>query len=227
MRSFATASSIFLAAILVTGFARTSSADCSSASVLWFCGSDAGVPSLLPAAAATENGVEAWSAGQPCTEGCYDIIKGALEAKGSGNRWSPACGTGAWMNDDYWIVGPPSAQSFSFEAVLAADVTITDGYAATGSIWTDGQYPDFSTIASGPQSVVAALTKLVGEVFALEAHLGTVGGGSADLEGAAHATATLRFRGLPSGYSVASCQGYNLRTPARPSSWGGVKALYR
>lgn len=32
---------------------------------------------------------------------------------------------------------------------------------------------------------------------------------------------------VPAGYSVVSCQGYALATPARSVSWGRVKAAYR
>jgi hypothetical protein len=227
MKFFATAGTFLLAAVFVGGFARESVADCPNANLLWQCGSDAGVPSMLPAAASTGSSVEVWTVGQPCLEGCYDIPNGGLEAKGFGDRWSPACGTGAWMKDDYWIAGPPSAEPFNFEAVLTADVTITDSYSVRGTIWTDGALPEFTTIASGTQTIAASLTKSVGEVFALQTNLGTSGSGSDEWTGAAHATATLRFRGLPKGYSIVSCQGYDLPVPARPTPWGEVKALYR
>ena len=40
--------------------------------------------------------------------------------------------------------------------------------------------------------------------------------------------AAIRFLGLPPGAHVVSCQGYaDPSTPALPSSWGEVKALYR
>jgi hypothetical protein len=40
-------------------------------------------------------------------------------------------------------------------------------------------------------------------------------------------TGLIRFRGLPAGYSVVSCQAYDLPTPALRATWGGVKAQYR
>ena len=46
-------------------------------------------------------------------------------------------------------------------------------------------------------------------------------------EGEVTATGLIRFRGLPEGYHVVSCQQYDEPTPAHPSTWGGVKALYR
>lgn len=201
--------------------APASWADC-PVSVLWSCGSDAGIPSTL-LGATTEGGVEPWSIGEPCLEGCYDIVHGALEARGSSGGLGPSCGSGAEMVDDYWIVGPPSAQPLAFEVLLLADVTITGTSRCDGQLWPP--YLGFSTTSSGPQSVVAPLTKSVGEVFRLEAHLGTWGGGPG--VGSAHATASLRFRGLPAGYSIVSCHGYALTTPARSASWGGVKSLYR
>ena len=49
-------------------------------------------------------------------------------------------------------------------------------------------------------------------------------GGSHGSEG----TGTIRFTGLPPGASVISCQGYAGQvTPARRTSWGTVKTIYR
>ncbi len=45
---------------------------------------------------------------------------------------------------------------------------------------------------------------------------------------ASEAYGTFTFLGLPAGASVTSCQGYApLATPARPSTWGRLKAIYR
>ena len=218
MRNLALAFSLFLAVTL--GLTPVSWADCPT-SMLWECGSDAGQPSTLAGAKTAEGGIQPWSVGQPCNEGCYDSVHGALEALGGGDILSPGCAAGAWMVDDYWIDGPPSAQPLTFEAVLFAEVTITGTSFASGRI----DFAGFSTSNSGPQTVMTSLTKSVGEVFSLQADLST---GAVDhATGMGHATATLRFRGLPAGYSVVSCQGYALPTPARSSSWGRLKAAYR
>src|SRR4029077_5140473 len=103
--------------------------------------------------------------------------------------------------------------------------TITGVYGSSGAIWAGPESPGFFTSTSGPHTVVAGLTKSVGEAFRLEAHLETSGGGTED--GTGHAIATLRFRGLPPGYSVVSCHGYALTTPAHPATWGSVKGHYR
>jgi hypothetical protein len=207
-----------LAASLI---APVSWADC-PVSVLWACGSDAGVPATLPGAT-IESDVEPWSVGQPCAQGCYDIVHGSLEARGAGNGFGPGCGTGAWMTDDYWVEGPSSGQPLSFEVLLSAEVAITGTYGVSGGLLPSGS--GFFTTSSGPQTVVAALTKSVGEVFSLQANLETSGSGTE--AGSAHAIGTLRFRGLPAGYAVVSCQGYALATPAIPGSWGGLKGRYR
>jgi hypothetical protein len=39
--------------------------------------------------------------------------------------------------------------------------------------------------------------------------------------------ATIRFRGLPTGDVISSCQGDDRATPTRAGTWRGVKALYR
>jgi hypothetical protein len=211
---------MIVAFVLVAGPA---SADCPG-SMLWECGSDAAVFSSLPGATSAFGAPQAWAVGEPCTEGCYDVVHGGLEAVGSGNPFSPGCATGAWMNDDYWIEGPPGG-AVSFEAVLFADVTITGSFGSTGGIFAGPASDDFYVTTSGAKTLVLGLSRAVGEVFPLVARLETFGGGTA--EGTGHAVGTLRFRGLPAGYSVVSCQGYALPTPARPATWGGVKALYR
>jgi hypothetical protein len=52
--------------------------------------------------------------------------------------------------------------------------------------------------------------------------------GSAISESASEAHASIRFLGLPSGASITSCQGFSaMATPARTSTWGRLKAIYR
>jgi hypothetical protein len=41
------------------------------------------------------------------------------------------------------------------------------------------------------------------------------------------ATGTIRFRGLPEGYSLVSCQHYDVPVPAHAVSWGKIKGAYR
>ena len=45
--------------------------------------------------------------------------------------------------------------------------------------------------------------------------------------GTAHASAVLRFSGLPREASVVSCQQYNLPVPVQQYTWGRLKSLYR
>jgi hypothetical protein len=215
-----------LTAVLTALLAPNSHAECPT-TLMWNCGSDAGIPSTLAGATFGGDGIVPWSLGQPVFGAGYDIVHGALEAEGSGDPYyGLGCGQGAWMVDDYWIDGPPSATGFTFDAVLLAEVTITGTSYANGGLidFSAGPSEGFTAASSGPQTAVIHLTKSVGEVFQLETRL------EATLPravGSTHATGTLRFRGLPVGYSVVSCHGYALPTPALNLTWGGVKAQYR
>jgi len=193
MRRFALAPTLALVAAVAAWLARASWADYPS-SILWERGSDTGQFTSLPGAPTGEGGIQGWNFGQTGNEGCYDIVYGGLEARGSVNRFPPGCGAGAWMTDDYRIDGPPSAQLMAFETILLADMTISGVYGSSGAIWTGPQSPEFFTSASGPQAVVVGLSKSVGEDLQLEAHLTRSGRGTEDRT--VEETITLRFRGL-------------------------------
>ncbi len=50
---------------------------------------------------------------------------------------------------------------------------------------------------------------------------------AAGVQGGGGGTARIRFTGLTGNANVVSCQGYSLVTPARPGTWGALKAIYR
>src|SRR5262245_42631423 len=138
--------SIATIAVLLPLLAPKARADC-PATWMWSCGSDAGIPSSL--AGATFNGdVVPWSVGQPYYGSAYDIVHGVIEAEAYGDAlYSDGCISGAWMVDDYWIEGPSSGQSLSFEAVLLASATITGTCYAHGgiTIFSENRSEEFST----------------------------------------------------------------------------------
>ncbi len=50
---------------------------------------------------------------------------------------------------------------------------------------------------------------------------------AAGVTGGGGGTAKIRFTGLTGNADVVSCEGYSLVTPARPTTWGSLKAIYR
>ena len=165
-----------------------------------------------------------WSPGQPCPMGCYDLVSGTLVATGHGDPWSPGCVSRVLVHDDYQLVGPPGP-ALSFEAVLQVSATLsgTGGYrAGIAQAWIN---PGDEQCVGTPQCEAAiSLSYAPGISFPVWA---VVDGFASNPAGEALATGLIRFRGLPPGYSVVSCQNYDAPTPTRPLSWGGVKAHYR
>jgi hypothetical protein len=153
----------------------------------------------------------------------YDLILGTMHS-----RWG-ACSEQTLsfymtVHDDYWlhVTGvaqggnrplPPYGCAY---AEISADLSsgaLHDGLSANSSCTS----VDVDRLLSIP------LEHLPGEVFQVTMKLNT--GGSCSF---ATADGVLRFEDVPAGYSIRSCQGYDaFPTPARPTSWGNVKAAYR
>jgi hypothetical protein len=179
----------------------------------------------IPAARYGQAGsFEAWSAGQQCQYGCYDLSAGVLVAVGRANTQG-GCLAGVNVTDVYTLVGP-AGPALSFEAVLVVDATMAPHTTYYASL--DGPGGASQSISGTDDGEVAIPLAIVpGDSFTLGVRLSSAGDTGAYPPGDGIAHGTIRFRGLPEGYSIVSCQNYDLPTPARPSSWGGVKAHYR
>jgi hypothetical protein len=181
-----------------------------------------GFSSNAPTGTFGPTGVVPWD-GSPCQNGCYDLVAGKLVAVG----WTNTVGgglSGVKTRDIYQVVGP-GGPPLAFEAVLIVQAVLAPHISFTASL--DGPGPP-ATCAGGPDCEAAIpLSFAPGTPFTLEADLVTAGENGVFPEAAGVATGTIRFRGLPAGYSIVSCQNYDLPTPALPATWGGVKALYR
>src|SRR5512140_1833127 len=179
-----------------------------TASVVFVNGSDALVP---------------WDAAQSCPEGCYDLPNGTLAARGWNDLYGPG-DTHVSVSDEYVVTGtagPPLA----FEVVLQLAATIeTEGTASADMRAGGTSSPAIQLTATGSTQTALPIVAAPGTPFQVSASAAAVGG---HYDGTALAVATIRFRGLPRGYLVTSCQGYDLPTPTRAATWGGVKALYR
>jgi hypothetical protein len=164
-----------------------------------------------------------WTAGQPCASGCYDLVSGTLVATGSGSQYGPGCSGRVLVHDTYQLVGP-AGPAVAFEAVFQVNAILngTGGYkAGIAQSWINPGTEQCSGAANCEASI--ALSYAPGASFPVWA----VVAATSAFPGDARATGLIRFRGLPAGYSVVSCQNYDVPTPAHSESWGGVKALYR
>ena len=179
--------------------------------------------SSTPTCKLSEQGLVPWSAGSTCEFGCYDLPAGALAARGVSNTVG-GCGSNVRVSDFYKVVGPVGPP-LAFEGVLFVHATLSPYTSAGAKIESGLQSASCNATPDGEAAI--SLSHAPGESFLLTAELGAGGLDGAYPAGEAVANATIRFRGLPEGYSVVSCQNYDLPTPAHPSSWGGVKALYR
>jgi hypothetical protein len=164
-----------------------------------------------------------WTAGTPCDNACYDLPAGTLAARGVADTQGGCIGA-ARAQDVYEIVGP-AGPPLAFEAVLQVHAELAAFTSYVASIDAGGESAECNV---GPDCEAAiALSYAPGMPFLLMAEALAAGDKGSHPEGVARVTAQIRFRGLPAGYSIVSCQNYDLPTPAMPSSWGGVKALYR
>lgn len=169
------------------------------------------------------SGIVPWTVGTTCQTGCYDLPAGALAARGAANTVG-GCGSNVQVSDVYQILGPPGP-ALAFEAVLFIHADLAPYTAAGGTIESGAQS---ATVAATPNGEAAIpLSYAPGQSFLVRTSLNAGGFDGAYPPGQVIATGMIRFRGLPATYSVVSCQNYDVPTPARPLSWGGVKALYR
>ena len=170
-----------------------------------------------------DTGLVPWSAGTPCLAGCYDLPAGTLAARGVANTQG-GCIAHVQVSDVYSIVGP-AGPPLAFEAVLFVHAELAEGTSYQGSIESGGQSASCNTAPDCEAAI--ALSHAPGQSFPLSALLDAAGDTNVHPLGYAYVTGEIWFRGLPAGYSVVSCQNYDLPTPSQPTTWGGVKALYR
>ncbi len=163
-----------------------------------------------------------WDAGQPCIEGCYDLPKATIVARGYNDLYGPA-DTHVSVADEYVVLRPPGP-ALSFEVVLQLNATIKIEGTARAGLGVPGSPSQIQVTASGVTSLALPVVIAPGTPFLVGAFASAVGG---RFDGMGLAIATIRFRGLPDAYAITSCQGYDQQTPTRPTTWGGVKARYR
>jgi hypothetical protein len=164
-----------------------------------------------------------WDPTQPCSGGCYNLPKATLAAVGYNTLYGPA-GSSVRVADDYVVVGA-AGPALSFDVLLQLDATIDVEGTVTASVGRDGSTPTtIERTTTGITHAALPIAVAPGTPFRLEANVFAVGG---YFGGTGMAVATIRFGGLPAGYAITSCQGFDHFTPALATTWGGVKAHYR
>ena len=184
-----------------------------------------------------------WNEGIYAGHVSYDLMVGTFGVASGGGGGEHTAGVGLGFSDIYQIVGPASAIPVPFQVVVHLSGNLSAGLqsypyigtvcdaASTNASVTSGPVSDsFSQGSYSPEctSVVVdhdmslALQKLPAEAFTVGVSIGVGGSNGGSVNG------TIAFVGLPPGYSVTSCQGYNSApTPAAHRTWGELKHLYR
>jgi hypothetical protein len=164
-----------------------------------------------------------WTATETCPEVCYDLLKTTFVARGFNTLYGPGA-TVVSVADDYTLIGPPGAP-IAFEVVLKLDATIeTEGRASAEASVMGSPSEQLQLTTTGIAQTALPIVVAPGAAFRINAFVWAVGG---HLGGTGLAVGTIRFRGLPSGYSITSCHGGEIPVPTRATTWGGVKATYR
>jgi len=152
----------------------------------------------------------------------YELAQGTFFGDASGCL-EGGSSAGLRAMDRYRIVGPATTIPIAFTANLYM----------RGLVEGEQQY--FFQVGSGapeyrslpqppPETATIALQYLPGEEFLLQMGFLFIGNNFAF----ASVDGTLSFTGLPTGYSVRSCQGFSSDTiGVSPATWGAMKTLFR
>jgi hypothetical protein len=166
--------------------------------------------------------------------GTYNLPAGMVSASSSADYSDVYASARVTAADVYQIVGPATSAPIAFAVNFVAHGRGSSYYctSASGSATLKSggaqQTASFAGSSCTSEGVDKTLTlpqqRDVGEPFQLIMDLlATAGSGAmASMDG------SLSFSGLPPGYAITSCQGYNSNpTGAAPLSWGRLKLHYR
>jgi hypothetical protein len=171
------------------------------------------------------------SPGAGPANGGYDLPAGTLQAQGLSSGGFTGGGI-VDASDRYHVIGVAAGTPLTFSAELqvTCDAVGGAGFYA-GLLEGASNLQSFTTSNPGlptftTQSVVlVTIHRLAGEEFDMTMTVRGFGGPS----GKATITGAWKFKGLPPGAQVVSCNGYLQDFPvaALPGSWGSLKARYR
>lgn len=182
----------------------------------------------------------------PCDElhGRFQVDAGLLLAAVRGcpvEAFQPITGLETVIEDDFTVGGLPAGTPVTFQAVLDlkgfAQSFSAPGYGGGGRMRGIVRESDANqavlerTTAYGttdPVTIAEPLAITLNAVAGTATHL-RFAVRTESLDGRAELEGVLRFVGLPAGAYVQSCRGYDSGSPvpARPTSWGRLKAAYR
>lgn len=163
--------------------------------------------------------------GTSSTHETWNLVLGTIRVSAS-SCYSGNASVDVIARDRFRIVGPASAPPIAFQARLRTNGgagefgSVGAGLREVGgeSRWVDGGF-----VGGFDADLLLPLSHAVGEEFDLvyEVH--------ADAYPTATTQGQLSFVGLPAGYGVTSCQGFagDGAVPAKRTSWGAVKNIYR
>jgi len=161
--------------------------------------------------------------------GCADVsvsysIPAAQLSASSGSSGAMGTGGSVLVQDDFTLIGPAAGTPATLTVHMAVG---RSGYLA--AYLRDGLGTETSTSGDGtdnsPVDLTLDVAALAGQPFRLQFELVVynyyVGDGSV--------FAHFSFTGIPPGAAVVSCNGYasGQVVPARATSWGRLKSLYR
>jgi len=160
----------------------------------------------------------------------YNLATGAL----TDNCWGTLYTQGSVATHDIFTLhGPAGNEPVAFKADGLARVQNDGGGSCTLEVRV-GSSDSTTAIAGGgtyiTQELLVPITRTVGQTFDLFTSITITGGGGLpeDDTTSDYSSLSLSFSGLPDGYWVTSCQGFGqFATPARPQTWGHLKAAYR
>jgi hypothetical protein len=168
----------------------------------------------------------------------YDLVAGTIHV------YHPGSLSPTWfkLHDDFGVEGVPAGTLVPVTLEVSVAGWIATGGCGGSGCWgwvqadvaspTDAQTAQASFNLFGPEqrpftftvSTQAVLEAGAATPISIQLSAGRAPGGSHYAMG----DATYRFLGLPPGAYVTSCRGYvDPATPARPASWGQLKAAYR
>jgi hypothetical protein len=142
----------------------------------------------------------------------------------------------AVCTDVYVVHGPTAGTPVTFRAqltVFGSVFSLPGGLAVArahfgvpAEPYLERVYGENGTHGPYEEVLELVLTRNSGEPFPLEFMVGARGQAQGTQAGAG---CSLRFTDFLSGTNITSCQGFRntIGLPARPASWGGVKAAYR
>lgn len=167
--------------------------------------------------------IGSWDATHPCFGACYDLVRGQLAIL-TGGTLAP------WSNyassaDTYQLLGPDAGTPVAIRARMRVEGTLSAGSSGWASLQEGSSPAHRVEFAGGSVKDTLEVSLLVssGNSFVIRGALAASGPANQT----ADVGSLLQFVGLAAGWSIVSCQGYDVPVPTRLVTWGRARAAYR